>query len=126
MTPDDVRAFFDALQRGDFGSIEQRLDERVELEFPGRRFGGRFEGRRRVLVFLKSNQRLFRDGLRFAVSWTGVAGDHAVARWTNAGTTRDGRPYTNRGVTLFRLHEGRIVEIQDYLDTERIAETWPR
>ena len=33
--------------------------------------------------------------------------------------------YANRGVTVFRFAEGRIVEIQDYLDTERIAETWP-
>jgi len=29
------------------------------------------------------------------------------------------------GVTVFLLSGDKIVEIQDYLDTETIAETWP-
>lgn len=41
MTEADVRAFFDDL-------VEGRWD--VVFEFPGRRFGGRFEGKRRALV----------------------------------------------------------------------------
>lgn len=125
MTADDVRAFFDDLSHSRFDAIEPKLADDVVFEFPGRRFGGRHEGKRRVLVFLKANQRLFTGGLAFAVQWAGVDGDRAVAQWTNAGTTRDGAPYANRGVTVFREAGGRIVEIQDYLDTERIAETWP-
>ena len=125
MTAEDVTAFFDALSRGDADALEPLLTEHVALEFPGRRFGGRFEGRRKILVFLRQNQRLFRGGLRFTVSWAGVAGDRAVAEWTNEGVTRDGRPYANRGATVFRLEGDRIARIHDYLDTERIAETWP-
>ncbi len=121
----DVRSFFEALHAGQLDRIEASLAEDVLLEFPGRRFGGRFEGRRRVLVFLKQNQRLFHGGLRFHVHWVGTCGDRAVAQWTNEGRTRDGRDYTNRGATIFRIADGRIVEIQDYLDTERIAEFWP-
>ena len=68
---------------------------------------------------------MFRDGLRFTVSWAGAAGDRAVGEWTNAGVTRDGRPYANRGVTVFRHEGGRIAEIHDYLDTQAMAETWP-
>jgi ketosteroid isomerase-like protein len=78
-----------------------------------------------VTVFLRQNQRLFQGGLRFAVSWAGVCGDRAVAQWTNEGVTRDGKNYANRGVTVFRLDGGKIAEIQDYLDTEAIASTWP-
>jgi ketosteroid isomerase-like protein len=125
MTAEDVRSFFEALGRGETAPLEARMREDVVLEFPGRRFGGRFEGRRRVVVFLRQNQRLFREGLRFHVSWADVSGDRAVAQWTNAGVTREGKEYANRGVTVFRLVEGRIAEIQDYLDTERLAETWP-
>jgi ketosteroid isomerase-like protein len=79
-----------------------------------------------VLVFLKQTQRLFRGGLRFDVAWAGVVGDRAIAQWTNHGTTRDGREYDNRGVSVLRLRDGRVAEIADYLDTERLAETWPR
>ncbi|HHN74183.1 MAG TPA: nuclear transport factor 2 family protein [Acidobacteria bacterium] len=126
MTEDDIRGFFEALSRADFDGLEQALDEDVRLVFPGRRFGTEVQGLRRVRVFLRQNQRLFRGGLHFDLSWVGVIGDRAVAQWTNHGTTRDGQDYTNRGVTIFRQAGGRIVEIQDYLDTERIAETWPR
>jgi ketosteroid isomerase-like protein len=82
-----------------------------------------------VLVFLKQNQRLFQGGLAFHVNWAGVAGDRAVAQWTNEGTTKDGVAYANRGVTVFTLRPGlggaEIVKIEDYLDTERLVATWP-
>jgi ketosteroid isomerase-like protein len=126
MTVEDVRAFFDDLHGSRLDRIEGMLAEDVAFGFPGHRFGGRHEGKRRVLVFLKANRRLFTGGLRFHVHWVGIDADHAVAQWTNEGTTREGTPYANRGVTIFRETEGRIVEVQDYLDTERIAETWPR
>ena len=125
MTAADVRAFFAALAEGRFDAIEALVAEDVVLEFPGRRFGGRFEGRRRVLVFLRQNQRLFDGPLRFDVAWAGVAGDRAVAQWTNSGTTKAGAAYANRGVTVFTLREGRIARIEDYLDTETLAHAWP-
>ena len=127
MDEQQVRDFFRAAGEGDLDAITARLAEDCLLVFPGRRFGGRFEGRRRVGVFFKSNRRLFREGLRFELSWVGLCDDRAVAQWTNAGTTREGRDYANRGVTVLRFDaEGAIVEIQDYLDTESLSETWPR
>jgi hypothetical protein len=48
----------------------------------------------------------------------GLSGDRAVAQWTNAVTTRTGKPYSNRGVTIFRVEDDKIVEIQDHPDTE--------
>ena len=75
MTEGDIHTFFDALGAGDYSAIDERLNETVVFEFPGRRFGTLIEGRRRVLVFLKQNQRLFREGLRFTVGWVGIAGD---------------------------------------------------
>ena len=120
-----IRAAFEGLGQGDMDPFVNHLAEDVVLEFPGSRFGGRFEGKRKVAVFLKRNQRMFQEGLTFTVHWAGCLGDRAVAQWTNAGTTREGIDYANRGVTVFRLEGDRIVEIQDYLDTERLAETWP-
>ena len=125
MTPQDVTRFFACLSAGDVQALEETLAEDVVLEFPGRRFGARIEGRRKVLLFLRQNQRLFAGGLAFTVHWAGAFGDRAVAQWTNAGTTRNGQAYANRGCTVFRLAGGVVVEIQDYLDTERLSETWP-
>jgi ketosteroid isomerase-like protein len=125
MTPDTIRSFFDDLMNSRFEALEERLAEEIVFEFPGRRFGGRWEGKRRVMRFFRANQTLFTGGLKFHVWWVAVTGDRAVAQWTNEGVTREGVPYQNRGVTVFHLSGERIVEIQDYLDTERIAETWP-
>ncbi len=125
VTADAIRTFFDDLVQSRFDELEERLADDVVFEFPGRRFGGRREGKRRTMVFLRANQRLFTGGLRFHLAWVGIVDDRAVAQWTNEGTTREGTPYANRGVTVFRLSGDKIVEIQDYLDTETIAETWP-
>ena len=125
MTEEDVRTFFEQVYAGEWKLIEERLTEDAVLDFAGKRFGGRFMGRRKVLVFLRQNQRLFKDGLKFTVHWVGLSGDRAVAQWTNEGTTRAGKPYSNRGVTIFRVESGKIVEIQDHLDTELLTETWP-
>ena len=126
MNERDLRHFFEAMGTGDHDALAARLHESVILEFPGRRFGGQVEGKRRVLVFLRQNQRLFRDGLHFTVKWAAVMGKRGIAQWTNAGVTRSGREYANRGVTVFTFDpDGRCTRIEDYLDTERIAETWP-
>ena len=63
MTGQDLRDLFGALSRGDVTPFSDRLSDDVVFEFPGSRFGATIEGRRRVTVFLKQNQRLFRDGL---------------------------------------------------------------
>ena len=125
MEPNDIHSAFAALGTGDVSQFADLLHDDVVLEFPGSRFGGRFEGRRKVRIFLKRNQRLFRDGLTFEPSWVGGVDDRIVAQWTNHGTTQSGVEYTNRGVTVFRIESGLVVEIQDYLDTERLAHTWP-
>jgi ketosteroid isomerase-like protein len=122
-----TREFFEAVSEGDLERVGELLAEDCLMVFPGERFGVRLEGKRRVSVFFKSNRRLFRDGLRFELSWVGVCGDRAVAQWTNAGCTRAGADYANRGATILSFDEdGRVAEIQDYLDTERLAATWPK
>jgi len=124
MTEHDIRSFFEAMSTGDVVPLGDRLTDDCVLEFPGRTFGGRHAGRRKIVVFLRQNQRLFREGPRFTVHWAGVVGNRAIAQWTNAGTTKTGIDYANRGATIFRFEGELICEIQDYLDTERMAETW--
>ncbi len=126
VTEGDVRAFFDLLEQGEWDRLAGLLAEDVVLEFPGERFGGRFAGRRRVMVFLRQNQRLFRGGLHFEFRWVGASGDRVVVEWTNRGVTRTGKDYANRGATVFVLRDGLVAEIHDYLDTAILERTWPR
>ncbi len=109
MDADDLLRFFDALGQGDFVTVEGCLHEDVALEFPGRRFGGRVVGKRRVAVFLRQNQRLFRGGLRFEVHWAAALGDRGVVQWTNSGTT----PIRRRKATTKRTRFSKRPDRED-------------
>lgn len=43
-------------------------------------------------------------------------GDHVIINWIGEGVARDGAPYRNTYVWIFRMHDGRAVEVQAFLD----------
>lgn len=98
------------MNAGDFSDCDALLDEHIVFEFPG---NAPLEGKRRTLLFLHALLRKF-PGLTFTVSETIIEGDRACAVWSNKGRDTGGRPYENRGVTLFRFSGDRIVFMSDY------------
>jgi ketosteroid isomerase-like protein len=44
-------------------------------------------------------------------------GEHAVAEWTTHARTRDGRSYENDYVGVFRVVDGHVTAVTEYLDT---------
>jgi uncharacterized protein len=44
-------------------------------------------------------------------------GEYAVAEWTSHARTRDGRRYDNDYAGVFRVVDGRITAVTEYLDT---------
>jgi len=43
-------------------------------------------------------------------------GDHVIIDWAGAAVARDGRPYRNRYAWIFRMQDGRAVEVTAFLD----------
>lgn len=43
-------------------------------------------------------------------------GDHVIINWTGEGVARDGHPYSNRYVWIFRMAAGKAVEVNAFLD----------
>lgn len=43
-------------------------------------------------------------------------GDHVIIHWTGEGVARDGRPYRNTYVWIFRMASGKAVEVNAFLD----------
>ncbi|MGK6316412.1 nuclear transport factor 2 family protein [Neorhizobium sp. DT-125] len=43
-------------------------------------------------------------------------GDHVIVNWEGAGRAQDGEPYTNSYAWIFRMHEGKAVEVTAFLD----------
>jgi len=43
-------------------------------------------------------------------------GDHVIINWEGQAVARDGRPYRNRYVWIFRMHGGKAAEVNAFLD----------
>lgn len=48
-------------------------------------------------------------------------GDSVVVEARGSNTTRTGKPYNNRYCFVFRLSEGKLLEVTEYLDTELLV-----
>jgi len=113
-----AKAIFTAMNRRDPAHLGPYLSEGAVFDFPG---PGLIEGSRKILVFLKV---LFRKypRLEFSVEDILVDGDQACAVWTNEGEDKKGNSYKNRGISLIRFSEGKIVFISDYFKDTSFVE----
>jgi ketosteroid isomerase-like protein len=53
-------------------------------------------------------------------------GDVVVAIWDGSAVARDGKPYTNSFVWIFRMQDGKAAEVEAFLDLERYNEVLRR
>ena len=53
-------------------------------------------------------------------------GDLVVAIWDGAAVARDGKPYNNSFVWIFRMQEGKAAEVEAFLDLDRYYEVLRR
>jgi ketosteroid isomerase-like protein len=109
---------FSAMNSRDLTGLELHLADEAVFDFPG---AGCITGKKKILLFLKV---LFRKypRLRFTVEDILLEGDRACAVWSNEGKDSHGTPYKNRGVTVVRIAQGKIIFISDYFkDTSFIA-----
>ena len=113
-----VSSLFGAMNSGDFSGFEAVITDDIAFDFPGT---GRAEGARRTLLLLKTLLRKY-PGLTFTLSDIVVEGDRACAVWTNEGSSAQGDPYRNSGVTVFHFTGGKISFISDYFKDTSFVE----
>ena len=119
-----VRAFFDQLNTGDMENIRAFVKEATWRPMvKGLGHAEAYSGDAIVDEFLTPVRgAFFQDGDPKVSIDLLVADDNAVAVET-AGTGKllDGRDYDNRYAWFFRLKDGRITEIHEYLDSLYVA-----
>jgi ketosteroid isomerase-like protein len=109
---------FAAMNSRDLTSLEQHLAEDAVFDFPG---AGCIAGQKKILLFLKVLLRKY-PRLMFTVEDILIEGDRACAVWSNQGEDSHGTLYKNRGVTVVRIAQGKIIFLSDYFkDTSFIA-----
>jgi ketosteroid isomerase-like protein len=105
-TPAEIgAALFRAMNARDPAAFAALLDAAAVFHFPGTK---PIEGAARIEKFVKIL--FFRyPALAFEIRRVIADDRRAAIEWTNEGTSRDGAPYRNAGVTVLELGEGRRV-----------------
>jgi ketosteroid isomerase-like protein len=117
--------YFDAFSRSDFATMESYYHDDIVLTFPGTAMGGKVRGKQAVCALFRAAQEGFAGTLRFHCTWAGVVGDRGIVQWFTTGKPRMGGDYINRGCVVWRFAGGKIIDFQDYIDTEIVSAFFP-
>ncbi len=120
-----VRSYFESVTRGDGKALDWLADD-VRWWVPqGSSLGGTYEGKAAVIELMERGVGAYSPEVPLAIEiFQLVAEDEWVcAQIELSAGTRDGRPYQNRYHFAFRLQGGRIVEVNEYVDTRYVYET---
>lgn len=77
---------------------------------------GVFRGRDAVIQMVRPFASRLSEPNRPVSTRVWADGDHVIVNWEGAGRARDGQPYANRYVWIFRMENGRAVEVTAFLD----------
>ncbi len=92
------------------------------LIFPGTSpLSGEHRGKESIKKYFRRMHIAVPD-LTFEIRAMSESGDLVMIEWRNTGKTRRGSAYDNYGVTVLQFKEGMVLELRDYLDTERLKQ----
>ena len=114
-----VRAFFDTLNTGNLEALRPLLKTATwKPMVKNLTSAPSYSGDAIIDDFLQPVRGIFRPGDPKVSINVLVADDQAVAAETKGtGKLADGRDYDNRYAWFFRVRDGRIIEIHEYLDS---------
>jgi uncharacterized protein len=117
-----VESFYRAVAAGDMETVTASFADDVVVHVMGRSpIAGRHVGRDAFLAQAMGPviAALDPESIRLAQTWEIFAaeGDRVAARMTGQAATRTGKRYDNSYCQLFRIHDGQIAEMYEYLDT---------
>jgi ketosteroid isomerase-like protein len=119
-----VRSYFASVASGD-GKAFDWLSDDVEWWVPqGSSLGGTYRGKAAVIELMERGVGAYSPAvpIQIEVRQLVAEGEWVCAQMELSAETRDGRPYRNRYHVAFRLREGRIVEVNEYVDTRYVYE----
>lgn len=117
-----VLDFLDAVRRGDVAKIVAAYTEDGYCETMGRTLiSGRFP-REAVAAAAGRIFEAFPQGLDFGILAVTAEADRVAVEATSRGIHVSGKLYANHYHFLFRLREGRIAVMQEFMDTEHVTD----
>ncbi|HSE31592.1 MAG TPA: nuclear transport factor 2 family protein [Pyrinomonadaceae bacterium] len=121
-----MQEIFAELAQGNSQALVNALDDDVTWHVTGTtRFSGTYRGKTSLLNDLVGP--LFSQ---FEDQYTNVADrfiaddDYVVVECRGKATTKSGRPYNNKYCFVFRIENGKIKDVTEYMDTQLVVTTF--
>lgn len=118
-----IQAFYDAGNRGDTKGLLDRLaDDVIWTNIGTTKYSGSFAGKAELTERLMGP--LFgqlKAGIFATVHNMIAEGEVVAVQLSGQAETTDGRPYNNMYCHVFRIRDGQIAEVTEYMDTELVT-----
>jgi uncharacterized protein (TIGR02246 family) len=115
-----ITRYMQAIQAGDLTAIRDSFAEDATWWLRGELpISGTWRGRDAIVDdFLGTAMRYYApESVSIEVTSITAEGDTVAAEWTSRARTTNGDPYENHCAALFRVRDGRIQSVREYMDT---------
>lgn len=117
-----VEAFFDAMNRGDTAAIvDAYADDGYVWTSGNTLISGRFS-KEQIRAAAGAIFEAFPQGIRFSITGMTAEGERVAVEAESTGAHASGKTYTNQYHFLFVFRDGLLVELKEYMDTERVTD----
>jgi hypothetical protein len=117
-----VIKFFDALNRGDVDFIVDTYAADGCVQTMGNTLISGIFSREQIAASAGGIFEVFPQGLEFVVIDMIAEGDKVAVEATSEGKHISGQIYSNDYHFLFEFHNGKLLQLKEYMDTERVTD----
>ena len=117
-----VAAFVDALGRQDVAAILSAYHDEATIQTMGNTLISGVYPRAQIEAFASGILETFPQGLNYTIHTMVAEADCVAVEASVSGMHSSGARYENDLHFLFRLRDGKIASLREYLDTERVTE----
>lgn len=123
-----VESMFAAISRGDAEGYLAALADDAKFTIIGKtKFSGLFDGKKNIVEKLLAPLAAQLDGaLTITPQHLVAEGDTVVIQAQGSSKTKTGKRYDNTYCIVFRIANGKVAKITEYLDTELVTEAFGR
>lgn len=121
-----MQQVFDELERGNSQALIEVLADDVDWHVTGRtKFSKTYRGKEALMNELLGPLFSLCQGPFTMTADRFIAdGDYVVVEARGKVTTKTGRPYNNKYCLVFRLEDGKVKELTEYMDTHLVVKTF--
>ena len=121
-----MQKVFDELSRGNSPALIEVLADDVEWHITGTtKFSKTYRGKATVMNELVMPLFSLLEGQFVMTADRFIADDnYVVVEARGKATTKAGRPYNNKYCWVFRMEDGKVKEVTEYMDTQLVVTTF--